>query len=244
LFAIDQKANKGSPFQHVKSLNRDSRNDRKNCYYQGTHKNPLPRSQQMPNPESPKPFYMKDMVDREIDRFAVQENPTQGDLNRVDVAAQVQYGLDRYRAQALNMTFDDFITEKHRSGRLAKMMARAGEARPSNRCDAHAIVSGGHRFSAVSRAVMAWCGMRIDDPYNGCWLPRCEEDKPHMPPHLRKAVTHNRIHREAYYDWLRMLINRTSIKSIDDLIRVLGMVKMRLQSSALPPRVIPPERKA
>ena len=197
----------------------------------------------MPIPEPPKPFYMKDMVDREVDRFAAQENPTQHDLNRVDVAAQIQQGIDRYRAKAANMSFDDFMNEKHRSRRLGKMMACAGEPRPSKRCDAHAIVSGGHRFSAVSRAVMAWCGMRIDDPHNGCWLPRGEEDKPHMPPHLRKAVAHNRIHRDAYYDWLRTVINRTSVKGTDDLIRVLRMVKTRLQSSALPPRVIPPARK-
>lgn len=193
----------------------------------------------MPIPDPPKPFYMKDMVDREIDRFAAQENPTQHDLNRVSVAGQIQDGLDRYRAKSANMSYDDFINEKHRSSRLGKMMACAGEPRPSNRCDAHAIISGAHNRAAQLRAILAWCKRRIDDPVNGCWLPRSEADKPHMPPHLRKAVAHNRIHRNEYFIWLNGLIRPATVKNDDDLVRILRMVKTRLQSSAIPKHIIP-----
>ena len=187
-------------------------------------------------PEPPKPFYMKDMIDREIDRFAAQENPTQHDINRVSVVGQIQDGLDRYRAKSANMSYDELINEKHRSSRLGKMMTCAGELRPSSRCDAHAIISGGHSGAAPLRAVLAWCKRRIDDPINGCWLPRSEADK---PPHLRKAVAHNRIHRHAYFQWLSGYITPATIKSDADLVRTLRMIKTRLKSSAIPKYIIP-----
>lgn len=197
----------------------------------------------MPTSKDFTPFYLKDKVDRAIDLFAAKALPTQHDLNQITTAAKVQKGIDNYRAKAKNMTYDEFINEKHRSRRLAKMLARDGEPRPSKRCDAHAIVSGGHRFADTARGIMARFGMRIDDPDNGCWLPRGEEDKIYMPPHLRNAVAHNRIHREAYYGWLQTLINRVLIHDITDLTRTLKMVKLRLQSSALPSRIIPPVKK-
>ncbi len=193
----------------------------------------------MPTNKDFTPFYLKDKVDREIDRFAAKASPTQHDLNQITTAAKVQKGIDNYRAKAKNMTYDEFINEKHRSRRLAKMLARDGEPRPNKRCDAHAIVCGGHHKAATMRALFASLKRRIDDPINGCWLPRSESDKPYMPDHLRNAVAHNRIHRREYFEWLRNLIRPPTIKTDEDLVRTLAMVKIRLQTSALPNRVLP-----
>ena len=193
----------------------------------------------MPVYESPKPFHQKDMVDREIDRFAAQEAPAIADLGRVKVAAQVQDGIDRYRAQAANMSYEDFINEKHRSSRLGLMLARAGDPKPSSRCEAHAIVAGKHNDAVTIRAVLAWLKLRIDDPHNGCWLPKDWPDRPHMPAHLKNAVPHCRIHHGTYYDWLRTRISIDRIHNREQLIHTLKMVRTLLQSGTVPPEVMP-----
>lgn len=190
-------------------------------------------------PPSEKRYHEKDHEDRAIDNFAQIESPTIADLNMVAVTAQMQAGFDRFRARAAGMTYEQLINEKHRSSRLAKMLERTNDKRPSPRCDAHAIVSGGHSLAAPARAILAWCSRRIDDPINGCWLPRGLEDKPHMPDYLRNAVAHNRIHHEKYYVWLNREINPVRIKSDADLVRRLEMIKTRLQASTVPPEVAP-----
>ncbi|WP_370454964.1 AHH domain-containing protein [Hahella sp. KA22] len=118
-------------------------------------------------------------------------------------------------------------------------MRRAGEPRPSSRCDCHAIVSGAHAEAILVRGVLAWLGMRIDDPHNGCWLPRDWEDRQHMPNHLRNAVPHCRIHHGRYYDWLNQVINADMITSIDELIQALRMVRVMLESGNVPPNIMP-----
>ena len=166
------------------------------------------------------------------------------DLNKVGAAAQVQEGIDRYHAQAKNMSFDDFTNEKHSSRRLGRNMTKAGDPRPHPRCDAHAIVSGGHYLAMQIRAILAWCEKRIDNSINGAWLPRGEADKPHMPPYLRNAAAHNRIHRNDYYRWMNLKINPTSIQSKEDLERELKIVKWKLQSGTIPSHITPKLPKA
>ncbi|WP_158658137.1 hypothetical protein [Agarilytica rhodophyticola] len=63
--------------------------------------------------------------------------------------AQVGDFLDKYRVQASNMTQEQLQAETHSSKRMAGYMRRAGDPRPSSRCDAHAIISGHHADAAV-----------------------------------------------------------------------------------------------
>lgn len=130
--------------------------------------------------------------------------------------------------------------ESHSSERMAQMMEASGDPRPAaaEYCHCHAIVSGAHNEAAVVRAVLAWALMRIDDPRNGCWLPRNTAARVHMPAWLRNAVPHSRIHRKTYYRWLGDLINPLMIKTSDDLVNTLKMVRMRLQSGSLPKHII------
>ena len=51
-------------------------------------------------------------------------------------------------------------------------------------------------------------------------------------------VPHSRIHRKTYYRWLGDLINPLMIKTSDDLVDTLKMVRMRLQSGSLPKHII------
>lgn len=178
-------------------------------------------------------------VDWLIADFAKKDKPTFADFMRMRTIGGLYDNLDKYRAKASNMSRADIASEKHNSRRLGRHMTRAGDPRPSSGCDAHAIVSGGHQNAIVIRALMAWLKLRIDDPHNGCWLPRDWQDRLSMPNHLRKSVPHRRIHHAKYYEWLFSRVNPTLIKTPDQLISALRMVRTALQSGAVPPSVMP-----
>ncbi len=194
----------------------------------------------MPIPTPTLKAYEKTRVDFAIEQFAQIETPTISDLNRVYVQAQVQSEIDKYRFGALRMTERELNSEEHDSERMAEMMTNSADRRPAaaEYCHCHAIVSGSHNEAAVIRAVLAWAKMRIDDPRNGCWLPKNTAAKIHMPSWLKNAVPHSRIHRKSYYSWMRGQINFTETANLTDLIRVLKNVRMRLQSGSMPPNIL------
>jgi len=160
------------------------------------------------------------------------------DLNHAVVQAQVQFGLELYRAQSKDMDTLELESEKHDSARLARHLAEACDPRPNAHCHAHAIVAGKHPEAVKLRAVLAWLKMRIDDPLNGCWLPRSTAAKPHMPSRLRGAVPHSRIHRFNYYFWLNTRINLARTSNFKALTAALRLVEKALQSGAFPDYVM------
>ncbi|MES2824959.1 MAG: AHH domain-containing protein [Pseudomonadota bacterium] len=129
--------------------------------------------------------------------------------------------------------------ELHSSQRMACYMECSTDPRPSSHCDCHAMVSGKHVDAVPARAILAWCLMRIDDPRNGCWLPRDWDDRPRMPSWLNAAVPHRGLHNPRYYEWLNGRINYRLIKGLDDLIAALKLVRTRLQGGSLPPESWP-----
>lgn len=189
-------------------------------------------------PHISKPYALKNKTERIIDNFAMIESPTQADLNHVKVEAQVQFGIEQYRAGAANIDEIELEAEKHDSARLARHLGEAGDPRPNKYCHAHAIVAGKHPEAVKLRAVLAWRKMRIDDPYNGCWLPQNTAAKMHMPAHLSNAVAHSRIHRFNYYFWLNTRITLASAPNFEALARILSLVGKALQSSAIPDYVM------
>ena len=109
-------------------------------------------------------------------------------------------------------------------------------------CQTHAMVSGGHAEAAVLRLIMAWHKVRIDDPINGCWLPRNTAALSGMPTRLRNAVPHSRIHRYNYYQWLinqELTDERTATK--EDLYRALTQIAFKLQTSQFDPAIMKPK---
>ena len=192
----------------------------------------------MPIPVSPKPYAFKDKVEITIDQFAALENPTQGDLNYVKAVAQVEQQLGLYRKRGDGLEEEILEEEEHQSKILAAFMAASGDPRPSKLCHAHAIVSGAHKDAAELRATIAWLKLRIDDPHNGCWLPRNTAAKAEMPKRLRNAIPHSRIHRYNYYFWLNRVINPVATNTRKKLVEVLNMVELRLQAGKTPPYVM------
>ena len=192
----------------------------------------------MPVPSSPKPYAFKDKVEISIDQFAALEKPTPGDMAYVRAVAQVQQQLDAYRARGSKLDDEALEDEDHQSKILGAFMSATGDPRPHELCHAHAIVSGGHKDAAELRATLAWLKLRIDDPHNGCWLPRNTAAKTQMPERLRNAIPHSRIHRYNYYFWLNREINPTATNTKAKLIDALNMIEIRLQAGNTPPYVM------
>ncbi len=178
-------------------------------------------------------------VEKLLREFAKIEKPTTADFAALKMRGKTCDYLDRYRLKAANMSDEELRDERHRSKRLEGYMRRAGDPRPSSCCDCHAIVSGGHQRSIQIRALMAWLQVRVDDPHNGCWLPRDWDDRKHMPNYLRNGVPHKRIHHKRYYDWLSVHLKPENIFSTSQLIEKLRMIRNMLQSGTVPPNVMP-----
>ncbi|WP_444995437.1 AHH domain-containing protein [Aliikangiella sp. IMCC44359] len=178
-------------------------------------------------------------VEKLLAEFAKIEKPTAADFAALKIRGKIYDNLDKYRLKAAKMSEEQLVTEKHNSSRLAKHMTKSGAPRPSTYCDCHAMISGGKPEAIEMRGILAWCQLRIDDPHNGCWLPRDWEHRVHMPNYLRKAVPHCRIHHIRYYQWLRSRINEAIINTPEQLINALRMVRNALQAGAVPPNVMP-----
>lgn len=185
-----------------------------------------------------KKYVEKNRVDHAIDAYAAKEKPTVSDLNSVRLMAQVEIRLEKYRSDAAGMSVGELEEERHQSKVLAEFMAVSGKPKPHSLCHAHAIISGAHKYAAELRAVMAWLQMRIDDPHNGCWLPKNTAAKAQMPKYLTNAIPHSRIHRFNYYFWLNRVINPFNTDSQRKLIDALKMIATRLQSGKQPTYVM------
>ncbi|WP_299945879.1 AHH domain-containing protein [uncultured Microbulbifer sp.] len=178
-------------------------------------------------------------VERLLVDFSKLEKPTVADFMVFRTRLSVGDYLDRYRARANKMTDEELQNEGHSSRRLKAFMRRSGDPAPSPRCDCHHMISGGHRDALLMRLVMAAMAMRVDDPHNGCWLPRDWEDRSYMPNYLRSGVPHRRIHTDNYYRWLSGRINMAAVKTPEQLIQALRFARHCLQSGAVPPNVMP-----
>jgi len=191
----------------------------------------------MPIPEKVTLYHEKNLLDRVIDNVAGQEQPlSDSDLNRVTVAAQIQAGIDRYRAQASTLSNQSLFEEEHNSSRLGMHLVESGHPRPS-KCHAHAVVAGKHQYAARLRLFMSRLKIRIDDSDNGCWLPENIAATPH--PAFPKALPHSRVHRFNYYFWIHSWL--IAFSNERDFRNGLQLIARRLQYGGVPPYVMLPK---
>ena len=189
-------------------------------------------------PQRTKRFHEMDRVERSEEAFANKASVTYMDLVSVAITAQVEMGIDRYRMEAEALKQKELRSEEHQSARLAKHLEECGDPRPNDKCHAHAIVSGHHRNAAPMRAILARHKIRIDDAYNGCWLPENTAALAHMPDRLKNAIPHSRIHRYNYYFWLGTMINLNKTPAPDDLKYTLKTIGLQVQAGAQPDYVM------
>lgn len=186
-----------------------------------------------------KPHYQQTRTEKTINRLIDNDKElTEQALLQVYVTAQVEERIAAFRAKGQEMTNKQRNAEAHDSARLARNMERMGDPRPHDLCDAHAIISGAHPRAMMLRAVLAARGRRVDDPSNGCWLPKNTAAIKEMPRRLKQAVPHSRIHRTQYYKWLSSFITLIAAKKTEDLDNLLVNTSFKLQSGSYPPEIM------
>lgn len=154
---------------------------------------------------------------------------------RVTAASKAKMNafMAQFRADAVGMSFTQLTQEKHSSKRLGDFLRADGHPRPAARWEAHHIVSGNHVDAMQSRALLADIEMRIDDPDNGCWMPKTKADA--RPTIYPNAIGHNRIHRELYYQWIYNAI--FSMSTSGQVRAFLNTVRMQLLQGNIKPEM-------
>ncbi|MES2824956.1 MAG: AHH domain-containing protein [Pseudomonadota bacterium] len=191
----------------------------------------------MPIPEKITLYHEKSLLDRTIDNVAAQEAPlSTSDFNKLGVAAQIQEGIDRYRAQAADLSSQALNEEDHKPARLAAHLEQAGKIRPQ-RCHPHAIVAGKHKYAAMVRVFMSRLKIRIDDSDNGMWLPENTAATPH--PAFPSAPPHSRIHRYNYYFWVHSHLSELPGENV--FRARLQLISRQLHQGSFPSYVMLPK---
>jgi len=136
--------------------------------------------------------------------------------------AKLKSKLDSFRRDGADFNSFTLATESHSSKLLGEFLRCVGFPRPGLRWEAHHIISGDHKEARPTRALLADddIKMRIDDPENGCWMPKTKQDA--RPTIYPNAVPHSRIHRDRYYDWIfNMLMNAASWEQAKTILNVV-----------------------
>lgn len=144
---------------------------------------------------------------------SINDAPSTEELDKFDSAeskftaaniASLQAKLENYRQGAFKEGMDaiKLYSETHNSTDLGEYLRASGFKKPGVRWDAHHLISGKHRQASAARTILARDAikMRVDDPYNGCWMPKTVQDA--WPTQYKNAIPHENIHRKKYYDWL------------------------------------------
>ena len=92
--------------------------------------------------------------------------------------AKMKAFMAQFKSDASCMTFTQLTQEKHSSKRLGDFLRADGHPRPAARWEAHHIISGSSPLAMSARGVLAddEIQIRIDDPDNGCWMPKTKAD--------------------------------------------------------------------
>lgn len=143
--------------------------------------------------------------------------------------------MAQFRADASRMTFMQLATEKHSSKRLGNFLRADGHPRPAAKWEAHHIISGSSPLAMSARAILADedIQIRIDDPDNGCWMPKTKADA--RPTIYPNAIGHNRIHRKLYYLWIQ---NSIALMATPGQVRAfLNTVRTQLLQGNIKPEM-------
>lgn len=149
--------------------------------------------------------------------------------------AKMKAFMARFRIDGHRMTYEELLQEKHSSARLGKLLRFDGHPRPGARWEAHHIISGKHPEALLARTTLAddEVKIRIDDPINGCWMPKTKEDA--RPTIYPNAIGHNRIHRDLYYHWIN---NSLALMSTEGQVKAfLATVRSQLLQGNIKPEM-------
>ncbi|WP_051786324.1 AHH domain-containing protein [Endozoicomonas numazuensis] len=121
---------------------------------------------------------------------------------------------------------------------LEQHLRAHGKPKPSPKHTAHHIVPGKGKtqFAADARIEMHLHGIRINDPYNGVWMLRKKEYKPHWS--MPNSHAHLEIHTHNYEKWVfNRLVLADDRREAEMALNLIGKL---LQDGNQPPEVTMP----
>ena len=158
-------------------------------------------------------------------------------LSMTSVEAQLAAYRDEYRGeQDEEKRLSLYEQEKHHPTEvLEKNLRRVGRAQPSPRFTAHHIVEGKGKLpiTADVRLTLFLNDIRINDPDNGVWMPKDDNDAGHWA--MPKATPHSRIHTHNYERWVHGQIEH--LQSEREIRAKLQILRTHLKNGTQPPEV-------
>jgi hypothetical protein len=160
---------------------------------------------------------------------------------RIIAMTSVEAQLDAYRNEFRNEQDEEkrlalYEGEKHHPTEVLENNLRlVGRAQPSERFTAHHLVEGKGKLpiTADVRLTLFLNDIRINDPDNGVWMPRTDEDRGHWA--MPKAVPHSRIHTHNYERWIHGQIEH--LQSELEIRGKLQILRAHLKNGTQPPQV-------
>lgn len=127
--------------------------------------------------------------------------------NRLMSMISVESQLDIYRNEFKHLSRKDRrneykAEEHHPTAVLETNLQLAGRARPAPKFTAHHLIEGKGKLAITksARLLLFRNDIRINDPDNGVWMPRTEEERGHWS--MPNATPHSRIHTHNYERWI------------------------------------------
>jgi hypothetical protein len=155
----------------------------------------------------------------------------------IENLAQITQRLEEYQGFVESPQYNLLNEDEHQSQRLGENMRALGRFKPTERYDAHAIVSGTHVRAALARIKLAQVRIGLDEPDNGVWLPRSGKDAYKSNCWATPgAVPHSRTHRKTYYAWVaRELTPLATNHQVKERLRLIGH---RLETGEIPADIL------
>lgn len=161
---------------------------------------------------------------------------------RISTQAELQRGLDEYRADAKQKTTAELAKEPHHPTTvLARHLTAVGEPKPSLDHDPHHIIMGRGRWQSLEmmrvRLALHMHRIGINDPVNGVWLPRTKADKGHWATPASPA--HKEIHRFNYETWIIRQLR--AVATAQQFSNRLRDIKTKLRFGGYPSSIVEPK---
>ncbi len=151
------------------------------------------------------------------------------ECSKLECIASLQIKLDEYRLANSKLKPKEKAKEvglSSNSQKLGNHLRAIGQYRPNLNWQAHHIICSTHSSHAVARfKLFAYLG--INDPFNGCWLPR--KRKYATGTCTPNAAWHSYVHTNKYADWIKKEVRPASSKQ--DLINRLPLIHLKLHNA-------------
>lgn len=155
---------------------------------------------------------------------------------KLDALSTMQLQLNEYRTLHSNSKPIDKAKEARKAGNsaiLGNHLRAAGQARHGVNWEAHHIVCSRHTSHGSARLKL-FAYMGINDPLNGCWLPKKHEDAKGTV--LPNAVGHAYLHTNKYASWVGRTLRMANGKR--EVLNALQSIRRKVQNAKNDPDVV------